>query len=71
MSATIDPAHFAKYFSLPIGDRLYPAPVLEVEKSTNFKVEVFYINALGELGSNLVSNSFVLERLLLWHILLI
>ncbi|XP_034239304.1 probable ATP-dependent RNA helicase spindle-E [Thrips palmi] len=54
MSATIDPTHFARYFSLPIGDRLYPAPILEVEKFSRYTVSHYYINQLQKLGSGTV-----------------
>ena len=51
MSATIDPSHFAKYFSSPVGGVLCPAPVLDIEKLTNFQVKEFYINQLKQLGT--------------------
>lgn len=60
MSATIDPTHFAKYFSLPIGNVLCPAPVLDIEKLTNFKVGEFYINQLKLLGTVCFSIGFVI-----------
>ncbi|KAK3926135.1 putative ATP-dependent RNA helicase spindle-E [Frankliniella fusca] len=51
MSATIDPIHFAKYFSLPVGGELIPAPVLEVDDSSPYKVEEYYIEQLEQLGT--------------------
>ena len=49
MSATIDSKLFANYFSLPIGDTLHPAPVLEVKGKT-YRVTEFYADDLEELG---------------------
>lgn len=51
MSATIEPSHFAKYFSLPLGDILVPAPVLEIQQHTPFKVDEYFIEKLSPLGN--------------------
>lgn len=55
MSATIDPSHFARYFPLPIGNILSPAPILEVEKDTNYTITHFYIEQLSKLALGNVS----------------
>lgn len=49
MSATFDVDKFSKYFSLPVGKTLAPAPVIDIDKNTFFRVNKLYLNQLREL----------------------
>lgn len=49
MSATFDSMLFAKYFALPVKDRLEQAPVVDVEGKP-FKVLEFFAEDLTQLG---------------------
>ncbi|KAG1700906.1 ATP-dependent RNA helicase TDRD9 [Nymphon striatum] len=50
MSATINTKMFAEYFSMPVGNRLEPAPVIEIE-GKSYTVSEFYLNDLQPLGN--------------------
>ena len=49
MSATIQTKVFARYYSVPVGDRLYPCPILKV-KGRTYEVKEFYLEDLRKLG---------------------
>ena len=49
MSATIDSQLFANYFSVAVGDKLSPSPILSVQGRT-YKVSEFYLDHLIELA---------------------
>ncbi|KAL6256192.1 hypothetical protein P5V15_012308 [Pogonomyrmex californicus] len=51
MSATIDVDKFAAYFSTPVENRLLPAPVIDIPKSSPFNVSIYYIDEMENLGS--------------------
>jgi len=49
MSATFDSMMFARYFALPVMDRLEQAPVVDVEGKP-FNVLEFYAEDIEQLG---------------------
>lgn len=52
MSATIDTARFAEYFTAPRADRNFkmcPAPIIHIEKKNPFRVLEFYADNLENL----------------------
>ncbi|KAG8222127.1 hypothetical protein J437_LFUL002124 [Ladona fulva] len=51
MSATFEVERFSRYFSMPVGNNLEPAPVITVEQERKFKVVEMFISELGDLGS--------------------
>ncbi|KAK9299728.1 hypothetical protein QLX08_007354 [Tetragonisca angustula] len=50
MSATFDVERFAKYFSSPVGNKLIPAPIIDISKKTFFNVGIYYLCQMGALG---------------------
>ncbi|KAL2743188.1 putative ATP-dependent RNA helicase spindle-E isoform X1 [Vespula maculifrons] len=50
MSATFNVEKFAKYFSSPVGNKLEPAPVIDIAKRTYFNINIYYLCQLGMLG---------------------
>ncbi|XP_046744424.1 probable ATP-dependent RNA helicase spindle-E [Diprion similis] len=50
MSATFNVEKFASYFSIPIGNKLEPAPVIDIEKKRQFNIHHFYLGQLEQLG---------------------
>ncbi|XP_012255284.2 probable ATP-dependent RNA helicase spindle-E [Athalia rosae] len=50
MSATYNIEKFASYFSVPIGNKLEPAPVIDVTKKNYFNVNIFYLDQLSQLS---------------------
>ncbi|XP_020288547.1 probable ATP-dependent RNA helicase spindle-E [Pseudomyrmex gracilis] len=51
MSATIDVYKFADYFSIPMGDALLSAPIIDVPKERHYNVSVYYIDEMHNLGN--------------------
>lgn len=51
MSATFNVAKFSEYFSIPLGKKLEPAPIIDVAKRNYFNVNTFYLCQLVGLGS--------------------
>jgi HrpA-like RNA helicase len=63
MSATMNCEEFARYFSLPVGSVLEPAPVVNVEGQV-FKVSQFFaddLQPLGRVGNCAYSVFFILH----------
>jgi HrpA-like RNA helicase len=54
MSATFNVQRFSEYFSFPVLGKLYPAPIIDLDKSrdqrTSFMISKFYLCQLGLLG---------------------
>lgn len=50
MSATFDVERFAKYFSSPVGNKLIPAPIIDIPKKRFFNVGIYYLCQMGALG---------------------
>lgn len=54
MSATFNVHRFSEYFSFHIHGRLYPAPVIDLDKSskqgTSFVISKYYLCQLGMVG---------------------
>ncbi|KZC06335.1 PREDICTED: probable ATP-dependent RNA helicase spindle-E [Dufourea novaeangliae] len=50
MSATFEVDRFAKYFSSPVGDKLVPAPIIDIAKKNYFNVAIYYLCQMGALG---------------------
>ncbi|XP_068981713.1 probable ATP-dependent RNA helicase spindle-E [Bombus flavifrons] len=50
MSATFDVERFAKYFSSPVGNKLVPAPIIDIPKKTFFNVGIYYLCQMVTLG---------------------
>ncbi|XP_015515166.1 probable ATP-dependent RNA helicase spindle-E [Neodiprion lecontei] len=51
MSATFKVDKFSSYFSIPIGNKLEPAPVIDIEKKRQFNIHHFYLGQLEQLGA--------------------
>lgn len=50
MSATVDSAKFAAYFQKLVLGQFQPAPVISINRNTNFVVQTHYLNELSTLG---------------------
>ncbi|XP_043254813.1 probable ATP-dependent RNA helicase spindle-E isoform X1 [Colletes gigas] len=50
MSATFKVERFATYFSSPVGNKLTPAPIIDIEKRNRFNVTICYLCQMGALG---------------------
>lgn len=50
MSATFEVEKFAKYFSSPVGNKLVPAPIIDIPKKTLFNVGIYYLCQMTVLG---------------------
>ncbi|XP_014470956.1 PREDICTED: probable ATP-dependent RNA helicase spindle-E isoform X2 [Dinoponera quadriceps] len=51
MSATIDVKKFAEYFSTRVGNKLVPAPVIEILEKGCFETHTYYLDELKDLGA--------------------
>ncbi|XP_066585489.1 probable ATP-dependent RNA helicase spindle-E [Prorops nasuta] len=50
MSATFNIEKFANYFSSPLGNKLVPAPTVDIAKENRFSTTPFYLCQLASLG---------------------
>ncbi|KAG7200201.1 hypothetical protein KM043_000633 [Ampulex compressa] len=50
MSATFEVEKFAKYYSLPLGNKLVPAPIVDIAKKSYYNTNIFYLCQIGTLG---------------------
>ncbi|KAI4485731.1 hypothetical protein M0802_012565 [Mischocyttarus mexicanus] len=50
MSATFNVKKFAKYFSSPVGNKLEPAPIIDIGKKNMYNTKIYYLCQLGMLG---------------------
>lgn len=60
MSATIDVDKFSAYFSTPVENKLLPAPIIDIPKSSPYEVSIYYIDEMENLGNVSI---YVLEQL--------
>lgn len=68
MSATIDVYKFADYFSIPVGDTLLSAPILDVPKERHYNISVYYIDEMHNLGNVNIHFSYELYTYFFEHI---
>lgn len=50
MSATFEVDRFAKYFSSPVGNKLAPAPIVDIAKKSYFNITAYYLCQMDGLG---------------------
>ncbi|XP_076750927.1 tudor domain containing 9 protein spindle E [Xylocopa sonorina] len=50
MSATFEVERFAKYFSSPVGNKLVPAPIIDIPKKPFFNIAIYYLCQMAALG---------------------
>lgn len=50
MSATADTSKFANYFEKPLCGKFQPAPVIKIEESNAYAVDIHYLEELSNLG---------------------
>ncbi|XP_032664411.1 probable ATP-dependent RNA helicase spindle-E isoform X2 [Odontomachus brunneus] len=50
MSATIDVNKFAEYFSVRVGNKLVPAPVIKIPEERCFETYTYYLDEIKNLG---------------------
>ncbi|XP_015591096.1 probable ATP-dependent RNA helicase spindle-E [Cephus cinctus] len=51
MSATFNVTKFAEYYSSPIGNKLVPAPIIDITKKNYYNVNIYYLCQMQQLGA--------------------
>ena len=61
MSATIDSVKFANYFKILQGTKMVPCPIIDVKKEQMYRTDIFYLNQMTAIVSNLGVRFFYYE----------